>query len=173
MNKLIVNVSDLVVSNLATDTIITYALGSCLGITAYDPYAQVGGMVHCQLPAAPRTGDAARNPAQFVDTGVMALLSECFALGAQKHRLIVMVAGGADVMQDLQNFKIANRNHAVVRKILWKNGLFIAAEDVGGTRPRTMSLSLLEGEVTLQSDGKQRTLTAAHESARRAVIALS
>ena len=170
MNKHIVNVSDLVVSDVPTDIITTYALGSCLGITAYDPQAQVGGMVHCQLPAAPRGVDV-KNPAQFVDTGVMALLSACYDFGAQKNRLVIAVAGGADVMQDLQNFKIANRNHAIVRKILWKNGLLIAAEDIGGTRPRTMRLSLQEGEVALQSDGTQKILVAPKPPCFRVALA--
>ena len=150
--KQIVDVADLVVSNQRSDVLVTYALGSCLGVAAYDRVAGVGGLLHCQLPAAPRGGGAADvNPAQFVDTGVIALMSQCFALGAEKSRLAIAVAGGADVMRDLANFKIAHRNHAVLRKILWKNNLLITAEDVGGTHPRTMSIDLCDGAVRLQS----------------------
>ena len=150
--KHVVDVADLVVSKQRSDMLITYALGSCLGVTAYDRVAGVGGLLHCQLPAAPRGAGATElNVAQFVDTGVIALMSQCFALGAEKSRLVIAVAGGADVMRDLANFKIAHRNHAVLRKILWKNSLLIAAEDVGGTHPRTMSIDLCDGAVRLQS----------------------
>ena len=48
--KKVVGVSDLKVSNNVNDSIITHALGSCLGITAYDSRAKVGGMVHVMLP---------------------------------------------------------------------------------------------------------------------------
>lgn len=172
MNKRIVHVADFIVSASPAETLITYALGSCLGISIYDPLTQIGGLAHCQLPAAPRSNRPADfNPAQFVDTGVAALLEACFALGARKSRLVVAVAGGADVMHDLQNFKIAHRNHAVLRKILWKNELLIAAEAVGGQRPRTMSLALDSGEVVLQSDGERQALVPAREARRTVALA--
>ena len=43
-----------VVSDMKTgkegDTLITHALGSCLGLTIYDPVAKVGGLLHAMLP---------------------------------------------------------------------------------------------------------------------------
>lgn len=152
--KRIVDVADLVVSRCEEDLIVTYALGSCLGVTAYDPVARVGGLLHCQLPAAPRDAPVA-NVAQFVDTGLVAMLERMFDHGAEKSRLIIAAAGGAEVMQNLKSFKIAQRNHAVLRKILWKNSLLIAAEDIGGDQPRTMSLQIFDGAVRLQSGSRR------------------
>ena len=48
--RLIVGVADMKTTSLRDDSIITYALGSCLGITVYDPVARVGGMLHVMLP---------------------------------------------------------------------------------------------------------------------------
>lgn len=50
MNKRIVGVGDMIVSNDPEDIIVTYALGSCLGVVIYDPVANVGGMLHAMLP---------------------------------------------------------------------------------------------------------------------------
>ena len=33
-------------------TLITYALGSCIGITLYDPVIKLGGLLHVMLPKA-------------------------------------------------------------------------------------------------------------------------
>ena len=44
-----VGISQMLVSKDINDTIITYSLGSCLGVTIYDPVAKVGEMIHCML----------------------------------------------------------------------------------------------------------------------------
>ena len=48
--KLIVGVADLAVSSNPAVLIVTYSLGSCLGVTIYDPVAKVGGLLHAMLP---------------------------------------------------------------------------------------------------------------------------
>ena len=50
MCDLIVGISDIKISNASDDVIITYALGSCIGISVYDPVAKVGGLLHYMLP---------------------------------------------------------------------------------------------------------------------------
>src|SRR5579871_3510801 len=96
-SKLIVGIADLKTSANPSDVVITYALGTCLGITAHDPVARVGGMVHVMTPSS--TLDAARaqrSPATYVDTGVSLLINECLRLGAQKSRIVLVAAGGAE-----------------------------------------------------------------------------
>ncbi len=148
----VVGVSDLKVSANADEKIITHALGSCLGITAYDPVAKVGGMVHVMLPLAKADRVKAKTrPAMFVDTGFGLLLNEVYELGAQKKNLEIIVAGGASMKknQDDDYFKIGKRNFTVLRKLLWKNGFMITSQDVGGSISRTMVLSLSDGQVTI------------------------
>ncbi len=157
-----VGVADMKHSSSAEDVIITHALGSCLGITVWDPVKKVGGMLHAMLPCSRIDPDkAAERPYMFVDTGVPLLFKEAYRLGAEKSRLIVRVAGGAAVhgkSDDEDLFKIGKRNVAMLRKLLWKNGILVDAEDVGGHCSRTMSLEVGTGRVILRVDGREREL---------------
>jgi len=159
--KHIIGVADMKVSRNPDDTIVTYALGSCLGVTVYDPEAQVGGMAHIMLPLS--TGDptkAAQKPLMFVDTAVPRLFIACYKAGARKQRAIVRVAGGAAPLSIGRDdyFEIGKRNFIVLRKLLWKNGVLLKAHDVGGNQSRTMSLNLSTGEVILKTNGVSKTL---------------
>lgn len=149
--QLTVNISDAKVSADPSVVLATYSLGSCIGLTLYDPKAQVGGMLHFQLPTS--TIDAQRaqeNPLMFADTGFARLLGEVIKTGGQKSRLKVRLAGAAQMLNDSKLFDIGRRNHAAMRKILWQNGMFIEAEHVGGSTPRTMYLAVADGSVTLK-----------------------
>src|SRR5690606_33471231 len=96
MSDIVVGMADLRVSNSPDERLVTYALGSCLGIAVYDPTARVGGLLHVMLPlSSTDMARAAENPALFVDTGVPELFRSCYRLGASKQRMIVRVAGGA------------------------------------------------------------------------------
>ena len=157
----VVDVADLRISAQQEDTIITYALGSCLGITIYDPEARVGGMLHAMLPQSTiDSKKAAENPFMFVDTGVPRLFHECYRIGAQKQRLVVKVAGGACARGNEQDdyFQIGKRNMVMLRKLLWKNGVLLSSHDVGGSSPRTMSLDIETGDVWIKSSGSARKL---------------
>jgi chemotaxis protein CheD len=127
--------------------IVTYALGSCLGVTVFDAVSGVGGMLHAQLPLAARIPERAReNPALFVDRGLTLLVERAIALGAEKRRLRLTVAGGANITAtDNDLFNIARQNLTIMRKILWQLGMIIAAEDTGGSTPRNLSLDLTTG----------------------------
>lgn len=151
--KRVVGVSDLKVSGNPGDIIITHALGSCLGITAYDSSAGVGGMVHVMLPQSKTDPEKARmKPAMYVDTGLQCLLNEVYRLGAKKDKLEIIVAGGASMKRENGSedyFKIGKRNFTTLRKLLWKNGFIISKQDVGGHISRTMTLEIATGLVTI------------------------
>lgn len=154
--KRVVSIAEMIVSSDPDDLLITYALGPCLGVAVWDVVAGVGGLIHCQLPSSKAATERADfRPAQFVDTGVTALLESMFELGADKRRITIKVAGAAQVLDNLNVFKIAERNYTVLRKLLWKNGLLIHAEDVGGSAARTMSLEIGSGRVVLQSGDRE------------------
>ncbi len=159
--KLIVGVADLRVSTIVSETIITYALGSCLGITAYDPISRVGGLLHAMLPTAAIDAAKAReSPFIFVDTGFPLLMEECERAGARRERLVLKAAGGACARGKEEDdfFQIGKRNFVVLKKILWQNGLMLKAYDVGGNQSRTLSLEIRSGSVLLKSNGLTRNL---------------
>lgn len=139
------------VSDRHDDTLITYALGSCLGVTIYDPVVRVGGLLHAMLPLSEVSPEkAAEKPWMFVDTGIPLLFRESYKYGARKERMWVGVSGGARLRESEKDcFEIGKRNILMLRKILWRNGVLLRAEDVGGTRSRNMSLNLDSGCVTV------------------------
>ncbi len=155
----IVDISGIKVSASPEDVLVTYSLGSCVGLTLFDPEAGVGGMLHSMLPLSKIDKNKAREkPGMFVDTGVSKLLQEVFDRGAQRKRIIAKVAGAARVLDQKKMFRIGERNHTVLRKILWKNDILIAAEDIGGTIPRTLFLHMDAGQTVVKSNGKMSAL---------------
>ena len=155
----IVGIAEMKVTNRREDVLVTHSLGSCVGVALYDPGACVGGLIHCMLPLSSiDPAKAAANPSMFVDTGVPALLQAVFNLGAERRRLIAIVAGAGKPLDQNGVFKIGERNYTVLRKVLWKNNILIAKEDVGGTMPRTMTLYMEDGRTTIRSRGIEATL---------------
>ncbi len=157
----IVDVADMKVSAVKGDVLVTHALGSCLGITIYDPEVHVGGLLHVMLPLStidPKRGK--ENPCMFVDTGVPKLFLECYKTGARKERLHVKVAGGACLRSEEEGdyFQIGKRNFVLLKKLFWKNGVLLRAHDVGGNQSRTLSLDIASGEVEVKISGKSTTL---------------
>lgn len=149
--KRVVGVAELVVSNQLDDVLITYALGSCLGISIYDPVAKVAGLLHVMLPLSSVSPEKAREkPAMFVDTGVPLLFKESYRFGAKKERIWVAVTGGASLRNCEQDcFEIGKRNLLMLRKLLWRNGVLIRAEETGGFNSRNMVVEVATGKVTV------------------------
>ena len=157
--KRIVGIADLAVSSDPQEIITTYALGSCLGIAVYDPEARVAGLLHFMLPNAAMAPDrAASNPLMFADTGLTQLFRECYNLGAKKERMLVSGAGGASFVAQESDLAIGQRNVAMLRKVLWTNGVMLRKHDFGGLEARTMSIDVGTGAVTLNVAGTARIL---------------
>jgi len=149
-----VEIGGLVISSDPEDALISYALGSCLGLAIYDPVLRLGGLIHSKVPIARQARpEMEGGPAVCADQGTMALLQRLLDQGAQKERLIVTIAGCGNPVQAITH-DIGRRNHMIARKILWKNGLFVHAEDVFGPKPRTMQIGIGTGEVTVKSQGE-------------------
>ncbi len=119
MGNVIVSIADMAISDHPEDVLITYSLGSCLGITFFDPVRQIGGLLHCMLPLSQVDAQKAQaNPWMFVDTGVTALLNELFQRGCRKKDIVTRVAGAARVLDGKDLFRIGERNFTVFRKIM-------------------------------------------------------
>ncbi len=154
MADLIVGISDFKVSSNQDDVLVTYALGSCIGVAVYDPVAGVGGLLHFMLPDSTLDQNKAREcPAMFADTGIPVLFKACYKLGAEKKRMIVKVAGGASILDDTNYFRIGQKNITALRKIFWKNNVLIDREDTGQNHNRTVRLNIADGKVLVRSAG--------------------
>lgn len=152
-NRLTIGIADMKFAQ-HSGTLITYALGSCIGICLYDPVIKLGGLLHIMLPLNMETGR--KNPLKYADTGLAEMLRQMEAQGANRSRLVVKIAGGAKMFEvtggSLGN--IGLRNIESVKIQMKKHGLRIANEDVGGTVARTMSMDVETGAITVRSYGR-------------------
>jgi len=154
--KLVVGVGGLAVSNNQASILMTYSLGSCLGVTIYDPVTHVGGLLHAMLPASSiNATKAAEQPAMFVDTGIPALFRAAYQLRLDKHRAVICVAGGAQFLDKTGYFNIGQRNYKSFTELLQQHGLTTIAEEVGGLVSRTVQLNIATGEVRLKTSGQE------------------
>ncbi len=157
--KTIISVSDARVSNDPAELLATYSLGSCIGVSLYDASTHAGGLLHYQLPDSKIDPERAREiPYMFADTGMKLMLENLMSMGANKKRMQVKIAGGAEMKTGPKGFDIGKRNYLAIRKILWKNGMFIDAEDIGGFSPRNVYMNIADGIVTVRSNGIEKSL---------------
>ena len=159
MNQIVVNIADARVSDNPDDVLVTYSLGSCVGVAIHDAEHGVGGLIHCMLPlSSVDRKKAQEKPYMFVDTGMTLFLTELFKLGLTRANAVIKVAGCSQILDKSNLFRIGERNHTVLRKILWKNGLMIKAEHVGGDLSRTMRLEIGTGRLRLRAGGVESDL---------------
>lgn len=154
--KQIVGVADMKVSNNPADVVITYSLGSCIGLVIYDPVARVGGILHYMLPeSAIDKEKAAKKPFMFADTGIPRLFKTAYTLGAKKPRIRIFVAGGAEILDQNGFFNIGKRNYLALKKMFFKNKVMIDKQDVGGNINRTIRIEIASGDIFLKTSGSR------------------
>jgi chemotaxis protein CheD len=151
----VVGVADMKVSNKTEDEIITYSLGSCIGIALFDPYVKVAGILHFMLPESELdVKKAGKNPFMFADTGIPRLFKEAYKYGAKKQRMKVVIAGGAQILDQKGFFNIGKRNYMAVKKMFFRNNVFSDFEDIGGNINRTVIVRVETGAVVIKTAGK-------------------
>lgn len=128
-------------------SLISYGLGSCVGIALYDPVTKIGGLAHIMLPDSTQARSA-ENPAKFADTALPRMLDDMIRLGAVKNRVIAKIAGGAQMFtfaNATDIMRVGERNTEAVKAVLKKIDVKIVAEDTGGNYGRTVELKLDSG----------------------------
>lgn len=129
-------------------------LGSCIGLAAYDPVAKVAGMVHVMLPVA-FADKPIEKPGKFADTGVPAMLEQMARLGASTSRIVVAMAGGAQVFNfgsgSSGRLDIGKRNADAVEEQIRNLGLRCLGRDVGGNQGRTMTFDSGSGLIKVRT----------------------
>jgi chemotaxis protein CheD len=161
VEQIVVGMADCRIGDAPGQVLATYALGSCIGLAVHDAAARVGGLLHFMLPDSTiDRGRSRDNPWMFADTGIPMLLERLCARGASMRRLTVRAAGGASMMDPDNVFDIGRRNYLAMRKILWKAGVMVHGEAVGGVRSRTVRLEIDSGKFLIQEGGEVRELAA-------------
>jgi chemotaxis protein CheD len=152
-SRQVIGIGELAVSRESELTIATHAVGSCIAVCVFDPVAGVAGMLHFLLPESTINPERAeRHPAVFADTGIPLLFQTAYDHGLVKQRAIVRLVGGAEMPQNPTGwFNTGRRNLLAARALLWRNGVFVTAEDVGGTDARTVHMSVADGRLQVFS----------------------
>lgn len=156
----VVGIAEYGVSKNPKTVLTTHSLGSCLGIAIYDPIVKVGGMLHIMLPSSRLDmAKAAEVPSMFLDTGIALLFRSAYELGAEKRRILLYVAGGAQVMDTTGFFNIGKRNYEALQTVCEYHNLTIQAEQVGGLISRSIYLKVATGEVWVKASGQFKSST--------------
>lgn len=152
MSMIVVGISDLRCSADKEASIVTYALGSCIGVGAYDPVGAVGGLLHFLLPDSRQDADRAlTQPATYADTGIPLLIRAMERIGADRRRMRVRLAGGAQILDDSAQLAVGKRNYMAARKLLWQMGVIVEMEAVGGSVSRNLGITVGTGEFWVQT----------------------
>lgn len=153
MNKFTIGIADMKMAQ-GSGELITYALGSCIGICLYDPVLKLGAMIHIMLPLNMEAGR--KNTMKYADTGIRETLKMMEAKGSSRTRITAKIAGGAKMFEvaggSLGN--IGQRNIESVRIHLKREGIRLLKEDVGGTVARTLSFDVSTGTGCVRSYGR-------------------
>lgn len=152
--KLTVGIADMKLLR-GEGTLITYALGSCIGLCFHDPRLRLGALLHIMLPLNMEAGRT--HPLKYADTGIRETLRQMEAKGASRSRITVKIAGGAKMFEvsgaSLGN--IGQRNIESVHTILKRENIRLLAENVGGTVARTLLFDVASGQGCIRSYGQK------------------
>ena len=154
-NVIKVGMADLNIAK-SPDSLTTLGLGSCIGLTLYDPVAKIGGLVHYMLPDSTKLKNNS-NIAKFGDTGIRELYKKMIEKGASPRRMVAKIAGGAKMFEVSGLSSVGNvgeRNAEEAKIILKELKVRLVAEDTGLNYGRTVVLNCENGEYLIKSVGK-------------------
>jgi len=126
-------------------------LGSCVGIAIFDLQAKVGGVAHAMLPRYEEGRDKI-NATKYADSAIMIMVDELLEMGASRGHLRAKMAGGAQMFSFISSdtLNIGLKNSESARATLRGENIPLLAEDVGGTRGRTITFNLENGVYRIQ-----------------------
>lgn len=145
----------------APDSLTTLGLGSCVGVTLYDPLTKVSGMLHLMLPDSTHIRNN-QNTAKFADTGIKELYNLMLKNGACAGSLVAKIAGGAQMFSygggNSEVMCVGQKNVEATKKALAQLRIRIVAEDTGLNYGRTIIFDSLTGNLRIRAVGKQETV---------------
>lgn len=137
----------------------TRSLGGCIAVTAHDAAHRAGGLLHVMLPRSNiRTHNSEVLPTLYADSGVPLLLQRLQGLGARIETLTIKLVGGGTLLDAPAVLQLGWRTAIAVRKQLWRAGLLVAAESLGGQHSWDVSLLVGTGRVLMSTRGEERQL---------------
>ncbi|WP_342759690.1 chemotaxis protein CheD [Kineothrix sedimenti] len=143
---------------VSPDVVTTLGLGSCVGIAIRDPITKIGGLAHIMLPDSTQIKNNSNVP-KFADTGIIELVRQIVAKGANQSRLVAKIAGGAQMFA-FQNksdmVRIGDRNVEATKKKLAELKIPVLAQDTGDSYGRTVIFYPETGDFVIRAVGKEQ-----------------
>lgn len=150
--QIIIGIGEYGISNKKDDSLKTFALASCVGITMYNPITSAAGMIHIALPDHQINGGSINKPGYYVSLGIPLLLQKMEKVfGCKKNGLIVQLYGGADSISNNDCFCIGRRNLEAITKLLTKMDLCYSLGGVGGKISRTIEMEVATGYIKIST----------------------
>ncbi len=130
----------------ASDEVIVTILGSCVAACIRNPYSGFGGMNHFMLPEHD-TGDwnGISSSLRYGNHAMEALINAVLKSGCDRCDLEIKLFGGANLYRGVA--LVGEKNAEFARSYLKREGLRIAAEDLGGPRGRRIHYEPATGRV--------------------------
>lgn len=145
---IIVGIGDYAVSGSPGETIITYALASCVAVTAYSPSKKAAGMVHVVLPDGFQRPEDNFGPCYYANSGIPLMINKvCLECGCRKSELSIRMFGGADSIREEDIFRLGQKNRNMAEKVLRAMGLSYDASETGGVLSRTLKMDVDTGRI--------------------------
>ncbi len=154
VKKYVVGIADMKIAQ-REGMLVTYALGSCIGICLYDPAIKLAALLHILLPLNLETGR--KSPLKYADTGIRETIRQMEQKGASRRRIVAKIAGGAKMFEIQGGGSLGNigqRNIESVRRVLQQESIRLLREDVGGGQARTLLFDAGTGDGCVRSHGR-------------------
>lgn len=154
ISNIVVGIADMKMAR-NEGVLVTYALGSCIGICLYDPVVKLAAMIHIMLPV--KLENSNDNVFKFADTGIPETIRKMEIFGAVRSRIVAKIAGGARMFDIPGNGSLGNigmRNIESVKQTLRAQGIRILKEDVGANYARTLYFDCKTGNGVIKSYGR-------------------
>ncbi len=146
--ELVVGMGEYLVTDREEDIVRTFALASCVAVTAYSPARKAAGMIHVVLPAPMDLRDSFERPSYFAETGIPLMINAmCRKFGLKKEELYIHMYGGADSVLPQDIYNIGKKNIDAVKHALLVMGLTIRKADLRGSDSRTITMYVNTGSV--------------------------
>jgi chemotaxis protein CheD len=158
-----VGIGDFLISDRGI--LITYNLGSCVGLSLCSRTRRIGALLHIKLPEDQKYGGREvswecqplrrEKLSAYADAALPIVLYEFERMGIPIPTLEAKMAGGARMFPVHDpGLDIGRGNIDVTKRILARYGIRLAAEDTGGTCGRTMLLNPVSGTVRIVPAGR-------------------
>jgi chemotaxis protein CheD len=144
----VVGMGEYLVTDREEDFLRTFALASCVAVTAYSPYRKAAGMIHVVLPAPMGLRDRLERPSYFAETGIPLMINVmCRKFGLKKDELCIQMYGGADSVLPQDIYNVGEKNIDAVKHTLLVLGLMVLKADLRGSDSRTITMDVKTGSV--------------------------